>query len=178
MGTAGTDLHRQILGMVAELPENASLRTDLRRACLGCATRTGAVSTIVYLTTGRGTLLPLETSGPLGEEIAELQTVLQEGPSSTANQESWPVFVPRLADSVHTSRWPLFAPAAAAAGVAGLVAVPLTLGALSLGTVEVHNDSGKSLRPHELADVLLLANEVTSLLLERPAGAVTMTSER
>jgi hypothetical protein len=178
VGTTDIDRHRQILGMVAELPENSGLRTDLRRACLGCETRTGAVSTIVYLATGRGTLHPLETSGPLGEEIAELHTVLEEGPSSSANRENWPVFVPRLADSATTSRWPLFAPAASAAGVAALAAVPLTLGSLSLGAVEVHRDSGNSLRPRDLADVLLLADEVTSLLLERTAGATTMTSER
>jgi len=172
----GTDRRRHVLGKVAEMVENEGLHAGVRQVCLDCTTRTRTIGAAVYLTTGRGTASPFETTGPLAEEIAELQTVLEEGPASAAIRENWPVLVPHLAQS--TTRWPLFAPAALAAGVTAVFAVPLTLGAGSLGTVEVHRDTGSALEPGELADVVLLAEVVTTLLLDLSAGAATTTSER
>ncbi|PWK84910.1 GAF domain-containing protein [Lentzea atacamensis] len=166
----GTGQRYRVPDVVADEYENQ--RTAVRHACIACGIRTNAVGTAIYLWTGGGAVRTFETTGFCGEEIAELQTVFGEGPASAATRQNWPVLVPDLADSASAARWPHFAPAAVAAGVAATFAFPLTLGALSLGVLEIHRDADGALTPDEIADVVQLADAVMTLLLDRSARVV------
>lgn len=143
----------------------------MRHVCIACGVRTNAVGTAIYLKAGGSTVRPFETTGFCGQEIAELQTVLAQGPAFSATRQYWPVLVPDLADPASTARWPRFAPAAVEAGVAAVFAFPLALGSRSLGALEVYRDTSGALVPDEIADVGQLAAAAIALLLDQPARA-------
>jgi hypothetical protein len=63
----------------------------------------------------------------------------------------------------------MFAPAAVAAGVAAVFVIPLTLGAIALGALEICRDVAGPLSADELADALLFADTATTLLLGKSA---------
>jgi hypothetical protein len=159
--------HHDVLDVVSEMTEHENQQAAVRHVCIACGIRTNAVGTAIYLSGGRGVVHPFEATGFCGEEIAELQAVLGEGPASEAIRRNRPVLVPDLADSASAARWPLFAPAAVAAGVEAVFAFPLTLGALSLGALEIHRDTSGSLAPDEIAGVVQLADMAMTLLLDQ-----------
>ena len=87
---------------------------DVRHVRLACRTGLDAAGVAVYLL---GTAQPLEVVGAVGDDIAELQAAVGEGPVSEALRQNRPVFAPGLADGWSAQRWPVFASAAATAGV-------------------------------------------------------------
>ncbi|HEX7308961.1 GAF domain-containing protein [Lentzea sp.] len=141
-------------------------QTIIRHVCIACGVRTNAVGAALYLREGAGRCRPFTSSGFCGEEIAELQTVLGEGPAFEAARQNWPVLVPNLVDHRTSVRWPLFAGAAVAAGVEAIFAFPFSLGEDALGVLEVHRDHGDPLTPDEIVGAVQLADVALALLLD------------
>lgn len=167
----GTNRHLDILVVINEIARADREPVGVRHVCLGCRIGLNAVGVAVYLV---GTAQPLEVAGTVGDEMAELQVTMGEGPCSEAVRQNRPVFVPNLADNWSTKRWPVFAPAAVAAGVAAMFVIPLTLGAIALGALEICRDVDGPLSADELADALLFADTATTLLLGRSAAPATL----
>jgi hypothetical protein len=119
--SVGTNRHLDILAVIGEIAGADQESVGVRHVCLACRTGLNAV----YLV---GTAQPLEVAGAVGDEIAELQATVGEGPVSEALRQNQPVFASDLAGGWSARRWPVFAPAAAAAGVAAVFVIPLTLG--------------------------------------------------
>ncbi|WHT16147.1 GAF and ANTAR domain-containing protein [Crossiella sp. CA-258035] len=174
MTDVGPDRHRDILVMIDEIASSDREPINVSHVCLACRDRLTAVGVAVYLV---GTVQPLEVVGPVGDEMAELQVTLGEGPVSEAVRQNQPVFVPQLANAWSSKRWPAFAPAALAAGAAAVFVIPLTLGAIALGALEICRDVDGPLSRDELADALLCADTVTTLLLSRPAAPAAEAGE-
>ncbi|WP_159460457.1 GAF and ANTAR domain-containing protein [Lentzea albidocapillata] len=150
--------------MIDELARAEQEPVGIRHVCLACRISLNAVGVGVYLV---GAAQPLEVVGTAGDEIAELQVTMGEGPCPEALRQNRPVFVSDLTDGWSTKRWPAFAPAAVATGVAAVFVIPLTLGAIALGALEICRDVDGPLTADELADALLLADTATTLLLGR-----------
>jgi hypothetical protein len=162
----GTNRHLDLLVAINEIARAGEEPAGVRHVCLACRNGLNAVAVTVYLA---GTAQPLEVAGPAGDEMAELQATVGEGPVSEAMRQNQPVFAPDLADRWSASRWPVFAPAAVEAGVTAIFVIPLTLGAIALGALEICRDVDGPLSPDELADALLFADTATTLLLGRRA---------
>ncbi len=160
----GTNRHLGILVVIDEIARADQEPVGIRHVCLACRTGLNAVGVGVYLA---GAVQPLEVVGTAGDEMAELQVTVGEGPVSEALRHNQPVFVSDLAGEWSAQRWPVFAPAAAGAGVAAVFVLPLTLGAIALGALEICRDVDGPLSPEELADALLFADTATTLLLAR-----------
>jgi hypothetical protein len=141
----------------------------IRSVCIACGVTTNAVGTAIYLRAGESGAHPFASSGFCGEEIAELQSVLGEGPAFEAIRQNWPVFVPNLVDHATSVRWPLFSAAAVVAGVEAVFVFPLAIGTEPLGALEIHRDTGEALTPDEIVTVVHLATVVLPLLLDVPA---------
>jgi hypothetical protein len=167
----GTNRHLDILVVINEIARADREPVGVRHVCLACRIGLNAVGVGVYLV---GASQPLEVVGTAGDEVAELQVTMGEGPVSEAVRRNLPVFVPDLADGWSAKRWPVFAPAAVAAGVAAVFVIPLTLGAIALGALEICRDADGPLSPDELADALLFADTVTTLLLGRSATSAAL----
>lgn len=76
-------------------------------------------------------------SGPLSDELVELQFMLGEGPSLVAVKS----FTAVLAADLHgraAAEWPNFAGAASALGVGALFVFPVAVGGLPVGTLSLH----------------------------------------
>jgi hypothetical protein len=79
-----------------------------------------------------------------------------------------PVLVPDLA--LAAVRWPGFASAAVAAGAGAMFALPLQAGATRVGVLSLYRVRPGPLAPHELGDVLVLADIALELILNAAAG--------
>ena len=98
-------------------------------------------------------------------DLEELTVTVGEGPSVDAVAGS-PVFVGDLATAQCLARWPVFAPAAASAGIRAVFALPLQVGAIRLGVLDLYRADPGDLDRDQLADALILADTACSLLLD------------
>ncbi len=95
-----------------------------------------------------------------------LQTELGEGPCLSAFETGRSVAVPDLAND---TRFPQFAPAAAAAGLAAVFTFPLRHGDTQLGALDLYRDSAGRLEKQDLADAQTLADVAAAYLLNARA---------
>ena len=116
---------------------------------------------------------PTLASGPVVEELEELQFTLGQGPGMDAVVGRGPILVPDLAAPDAQRRWPAFAPAAADRGMRGMFAFPVTAGAALIGVLDVYRLRAGPLQPEELAQGLVYADAVLVLVLDERAGTVS-----
>jgi hypothetical protein len=109
-------------------------------------------------------------SGPLVSDIEDLAETLGEGPGFDAATNG-PVLVADLATTESATRWPSFAPAATASGIHAAFALPLQVGGIRLGVMDLYRSAPGPLDRDQLADALMLADGVCTLLLDSPANA-------
>lgn len=119
----------------------------------------------------------LAACGPLGRVVEELQVTVGEGPTVEAMTSPGPILVLDCDAADVQARWPLFAPAAAAAGLGSLYVTPMRIGAARFGLFAVYLDRPGGLGPEALAETHLFAAITLDLLLEH-AGAVGRHSHR
>ena len=109
----------------------------------------------------------LASSDDTVDVIEELQFGLGEGPSVDAYHNGAPVLEPNLNTA---TRWPAFTEAALGAGVQAVFALPMQVGAASIGALTLYRDRPGFLERDELADALLLADVATLAVLNMQAG--------
>ncbi|SER72709.1 ANTAR domain-containing protein [Lentzea xinjiangensis] len=96
--------------------------------------------------------------------LEELQYTLGEGPAVEAYRSGGPVLVSDL--HAERARWPGFAVATAEEGLAAMVAFPLQVGGIRLGTLDLYRRRPGSLSAEAVADAAVLADLATLALLE------------
>ena len=113
-------------------------------------------------------------TGEAGEQLAELQMTLGEGPCLDVVTSGAPVLISDLDDGDAVRRWPGFTPQAWQAGAAAVFALPLQMGAIRVGSLGLYRDKPGPLGTAQLGDALILADAATVVLLEsqHPDGAV------
>jgi hypothetical protein len=117
---------------------------------------------------GAMTREPLFASDEVSAELEELVFTTGEGPGADEFRLGSPVLIPDL--ELATLRWPGFAPAAVAAGVREMFAVPLQAGAIRVGVLSLYRALPGALTAAELADVLVFADIALQLMLDATAG--------
>ncbi len=118
--------------------------------------------TVVLAATPRETIY---TSDQVATQMEELTMTLGEGPGVDA-VAGGPALVTDLDDPHCLARWPAFAPAAVQAGVRAMFALPLQVGAISLGVICLYRAEPGDLDREQLADCLVLADTTCALLLD------------
>ncbi|AHH99221.1 hypothetical protein BC739_000422 [Kutzneria viridogrisea] len=103
------------------------------------------------------------------QELEELQYTLGEGPGVEAFTTGGPVLVAE----VHTARgrWPGFADAAGAHGLAAAFSFPLQSGAIRLGVLTLYRGRAGPLATGGLMDAAVLAELATAALLADATGS-------
>jgi GAF domain len=109
------------------------------------------------------------TSDAVGR-LEDLQFTLGEGPGIDAHASGRPVFEPAL-DDLTAARWPMFAPAAVAAGMRSAFGFPLRVGAIRLGALDLYHERPGLLSGDQVSDATLFAGVLTQELLAFQAGA-------
>jgi len=111
----------------------------------------------------------LYASSRLAADLEEITTTLGEGPGIDA-LAGGPALAGDLNDPHSRARWPTFAPAAVDYGVCAAFALPLQVGGIRLGVLDLYRAAAGALDSGQLADVLLLADTACALLLDTSAG--------
>jgi ANTAR domain-containing protein/GAF domain-containing protein len=107
-------------------------------------------------------------SDRVASAMEELTLTLGEGPGVDAFTGS-PALVADLTSQECLARWPVFAPAAEAVGVRAVFALPLQVGAIHLGVMDLYRARPGGLDPEQVADALVLADTACALLLDGAA---------
>ena len=110
-------------------------------------------------------------------ELEEWQLAFGEGPCVDAFATGGPVLVLDLDAPDYSARWPAFTPAALESGARALFALPLQVGAIQLGVLDLYRSLPGPLSPHELADALVFADTASALLLDEAAGTPADTAD-
>jgi len=141
-----------------------------RRLCEVSADVTDVSGAGIMLMAGDVARGSLCTSGPVSDEIEQLQYTLGEGPCVDAYQGDRPVLEPDLADPV-TPRWLAFAGPALQSGVRAVFAFPLHVGAVRLGALDLFNTRPGPLTADQHADALVMADVAAQAVLVMQSGA-------
>ena len=138
------------------------------------------------LMTERGPAGTVAASDGAALELEDLQFTLGEGPCVDASETGRPVLEPDLA-ATGPRRWPAFAGGALAAGVAAVFALPLRVGAIRVGVLDLYRATPGALTPEHLREALAFADAATLLLLylqtrapadEFSPGALALPADR
>ena len=109
-------------------------------------------------------------TGPVSEQLAELQLTLGEGPCHDVLASAAPVLAGDLGDAEFARRWPAFTPAACQLGAGALFAFPLIVGAIRAGVLGLYRGAPGPLPGREFGDLLTLADAATVMLLDSEHG--------
>lgn len=104
------------------------------------------------------------STGALTRRLEGLQLTTGQGPCLDAFGDGAPVLVGDL--GAEPGRWIGFGPEALAVGAAAVFSLPLQVGAIRLGTLDLHRDTIGALSRPQLADALILAGLATEILLD------------
>jgi hypothetical protein len=150
------------------LAETASEHTSAcQRICELCV-RTLDVSgggiSVVTATGNRGVVCATDD---IAARIEDLQFTLGEGPCVDAVASGSPVLIPDLAefDDIAVERWPAFLEGAGAAGVRAVFALPMRIGAISVGVMDLYREQPGGLAAEELSAALLAADAAALALI-------------
>jgi GAF domain-containing protein len=123
---------------------------------------TGMDRGTVTVTLRTGNRETLHASDALAADLAELVLTLGEGPGVEA-RVGGPVLVPDLASD---ERWPAFAAAAVLNGARAAYALPLQIGGIRLGVIDLYRGQPGRLEQAQVDDALILADMVCALLID------------
>jgi ANTAR domain len=135
-------------------------------AAISAAGVDGVAVTVTLTATPRETVY---ASDPLASELEEVTLTLGEGPGIDATTGS-PALASDLTSADSAARWPAFAPAAVDAGARAVFALPLQVGGIRLGVMDLYRTDAGRLDHDELADALLLADTACAVLLDPAPG--------
>jgi hypothetical protein len=161
------DRRLRLWTLVVERADGAAVTVDHAGAVAVAAAEVDTGAVVVTLAAS-----PREsvyTSSALGADLEELTTTLGEGPGVDALDDG-PALAGDLRAAWCLTRWPIFAPAAVDLGVHAAFALPLQVGGIRLGVMDLYRARPGPLDNEHLADALLLADTACALLLDATAS--------
>lgn len=158
-----TDRRERLWSLVVQQAHGGTVA--IGHVCGALLVRTSMDGASVIVALGPGLRETMYASDGLASDLALLALTLGEGPSVDAGAGRL-VLVADLADASHSARWPAFAPAAVAIGSRATVALPLQVGGIRLGAIELHRRTPGSLSPAQIDDGLMLADTACALLID------------
>jgi hypothetical protein len=158
-----TDRRTRLWGRVVERAHGAPV--TIEHVCSALLTETGTDGVAVTLTLAAGVRETVHASDPVAADLAESASTLGEGPSVAASAGG-PVLAADLADAESSDRWPVFAPAAVKSGVRATFALPLQVGGIRLGVIDLYRALPGRLSREQVDDALVLADTACALLID------------
>ena len=138
-----------------------------------CTSAVGALAVDgvgLSMTDGTGQHNKVAATDDVSDRIEDLQVLLGQGPCVDAVATGVPVLVDDLAGPDVETRWPIFTPAAAALGVSASFSLPLVVGDMRLGAMDLYRTDVGPLHPAQVAEAQDYASAAVNMLLERHRG--------
>jgi hypothetical protein len=123
----------------------------------------GAAVTLMSSSTQQDTV---HASDRIAAEMQEAQLTLGQGPCLDAFTTGSPVLADDLSADRYLRRWPAFVAAAASCGACAMFAIPIQVGAVQLGVLDLYRTATGPLTPAQLSDALALADAACLLMLD------------
>jgi GAF domain-containing protein len=143
----------------------------------GCAHVLDIASAGLLLADGTGVLHVMAASSEATRELEAFQLQRREGPCLECYRSGAPVLIPDLRAAA--GRWPVFVPAAAAAGFASVHAVPMRLGDTVLGALGLFSTEPGRLSEDDLDLAQALAHVASvALVAERALSDSSAINEQ
>ena len=151
--------------------DGADGRELARHICAACVAGLDVDGAAMSLLTGSVHRQTLSATDATAETLEDLQFTLGEGVCLEAAATGSPVLVPDIHDLTHTARWPVFAAAfVEQTDVRALFALPLQLGTVNVGVLDLYRDTPGPLLGHELRDMVAATDTAMLLLLGSRTG--------
>jgi GAF domain len=151
--------------MSSILADDADQRASLpERLCAAAASGIEVTGVGMALMTQDGHEGAVGATDGTARRMEELQFTLGEGPCLDASKQGQPVLVPDLVRTA-ASRWPGFGPAVLETGVEAIFALPLQVGHIRLGVLDLYRDRPGNLDDGELESALTYADAAVVVLL-------------
>jgi GAF domain-containing protein len=155
-----------------------------QRLVEACAAAVPVSGVGMLLMTDRGPAGVVAATDGAARTMEDLQFTLGEGPCVDASRTGSPVLQDDLART-GPSRWPAFTTGALGAGIRAIFALPLRVGGIRLGVLDLYRDRPGALDPDELRAALHHADAATTVLLHLQglqgadgAGRLTVVDDR
>ncbi|WP_230690383.1 ANTAR domain-containing protein [Catellatospora paridis] len=134
----------------------------------------GAGVTIMSSSTVRDVV---HTSDRIAADLEEWQLTFGQGPCVDAFAGGGPVIALDLRSPDSLTRWPVFTPAALDSGARAVFALPLQIGAIRLGVLDLYRARPGPMSSYELADALAFADATAMMVIDDAAGLQPDTAE-
>jgi hypothetical protein len=157
------DRRARLWSQVVERAQGGPVAVD--HVCATALPAAGVDGAAITVALGASPRETLHTTNEVAAELAELALTLGEGPGVDA-VEGGLVLAADLTTSDCLTRWPMFAPAAVSAGVRANFGLPLQVGAIHVGVMDLYRAQPGGLNSDQIADALLLADTACALLLD------------
>ncbi|OBG25525.1 hypothetical protein A5673_09400 [Mycobacterium sp. E3198] len=158
---------------IAVLAQREGSSISPRHACMACVEAVGVTGAGLVLASGTVSLDPVYVTDSRAGELAKLQATVGEGPGIDALESGRPILVGDLAAPMSNFRWPMFAADVGRLGVCAMYSLPLALGALRVGVLNLYRDTPGHLDQERLMDALIYADTALLLVLDAECGIVT-----
>jgi len=163
---------------VRHLMQAAGGGTDsLLRLCTSAVSSLDVDGIGLSMTNGSGSNTKVAATDQVSDRIEDLQVLLGQGPCVDAVTTGAPVLVADLVGSDAGTRWPMFTPAVTAIGVRASFSVPLIVGHLRLGAMDLYRADAGPLNPPQVAEAEDYASAAVNMLLERQQDAPTPAAD-
>ena len=167
------DRTSRIWASIASLARRDRSSISPRHACLACVEAVGVSGAGLIVEGSAWSLEPVYVTDSRAGEVAELQVALGEGPGVDALESGRPMLVGDLAAPMSNLRWPTFAYEVGRLGISAMYSLPLALGAIEVGVLDLYNDTPGHLSDDQLVDALIYADTALLLVLDARSGILT-----
>ncbi len=144
-----------------------------RHACLACVEAVGVTGAGLMLTSNVNSLEPVYVTDSRVSDLEDLQATLGQGPGTDAFESGRPILVGDLSAPMSMRRWPMFASEVGRLGVCAMNSLPLALGAIGVGVLDLYSDTPSHLNQDQLLDALIYADTALLLVLDAQSGIPT-----
>jgi len=167
------DRTSRIWASIASLARRDGSSISPGHACSACVEAVGVSAAALILASNGWSLAPAYVTDSRAGEAEELQATLGHGPGVDALARGRPMLVGDLAAPMSNRRWPIFASEAGRLGIRAMYSLPLALGAIEVGVLDLYNDAPGHLDQIQLVDALIYADTALLLVLDTQSGIPT-----
>ena len=164
MSRTEADVTQALVAVASGLVKGGDVVDLLATLTSDCARLLDVASAGLLLADGRGVLHVMAASSERTHELEVFQVQRADGPCRDTYLSGEPVCAPDL--QAESDRWPLFVPAARQAGFASVHALPLRLGEVTLGALNLFGTTVGALNEQDLSLGQALADVATVALVQ------------
>lgn len=172
-GAMNSDRAVHIWGTIVSRARRDASPVSPLLACLACVEALAVTGAGLVLATSMELLEPVCTTDSRAGRVEELQATVGEGPGIDALETGRPILVHDLSSAGSARQWPMFTPEARQLGLYAMYSLPLAMGAIRVGALNLYHDEPRELSRDELVDALMYADSALLLVLDDRGGIAT-----